>query len=239
MGERAKRGLKVAGAVLLLAIAVVVSLIIVGPPKVPPEAIASAVNRDASALDRAFALPVAQRYGRQLVSQSNGSTCGPASLVNALRSLDGQVRTEASVLSGSGLCWTGMCFMGLSLEQVAELAVEGSEHTTVSVLRDLTPEAFHEHLKLSNDPSRRYIVNFTRKKIFDAGGGHHSPIGGYLEDQDLVLVLDVNRDFGPWLVERERLFAAIDTIDSATDKKRGLVLLREPSGDPPPAPDGE
>jgi hypothetical protein len=78
-------------------------------------------------------------------------------------------------------------------------------------------------LRKTNDPSRRYLVNFSRKPIFGAGGGHHSPIGGYLEAEDLVLVLDVNRKFEPWLVERSRLFTAIDTMDG--DAKRGLLVI--------------
>ena len=66
-------------------------------------------------------------------------------------------------------------------------------------------------------------MNFSRKLIFGAGVGHHSPIGGYLEDEDLVFVLDVNPDYRPWLVERKRLFAAMDTDDG--DNKRGLLLI--------------
>jgi hypothetical protein len=38
-----------------------------------------------------------------------------------------------------------------------------------------------------------------------------------------VFVLDVNSDYRPWLVERKRLFAAVDTLDR--DKKRGLLLI--------------
>ena len=66
-------------------------------------------------------------------------------------------------------------------------------------------------------------INFSREPIFGTGAGHISPIGGYLEDEDLVLVLDVNRDFQPWLVKRERLFAAMDTLDGAS--KRGMLLI--------------
>ena len=51
----------------------------------------------------------------------------------------------------------------------------------------------------------------------------HSPIGGYLENEDLVFVLDVNSNFLPWLVDRTRLFAAVNTLDD--DKKRGLSLI--------------
>ena len=75
----------------------------------------------------------------------------------------------------------------------------------------------------SNDLGRRYIVNFNREKIFGAGVGHHSPIGGYLEPEDLVFVLDVNPAYQPWLVERRRLFDAVNTLDG--DKKRGLLLI--------------
>lgn len=53
--------------------------------------------------------------------------------------------------------------------------------------------------------------------------GHHSSIGGYLEAEDLVFVLDVNSNYQPWLVERKRLFAAVNTYDG--DKKRGLLLI--------------
>ena len=45
----------------------------------------------------------------------------------------------------------------------------------------------------------------------------------HLESEDLVFVLDVNRDYQPWLVERSRLFAAMNTFDG--EKKRGLLLI--------------
>jgi hypothetical protein len=72
--------------------------------------------------------------------------------------------------------------------------------SNVTVLRDLDLAAFREHLRRANDPSRRYVVNFDRGVLFGTGAGHHSPIAGYLVDEDLVLVLDVNERYGPWLV---------------------------------------
>jgi hypothetical protein len=130
--------------------------------------------------------------------------------------------TEGKVLAGTGRCWTGVCILGLTLDELAEVA---RVHTSrkVTILRDLSEDEFLEHLRRSNDPGRRYIVNFDRAQIFGAGVGHHSPIGGYLEAEDLVFVLDVNSDYQPWLVERKRLFAAINTFDG--DKKRGLLLI--------------
>jgi hypothetical protein len=106
-----------------------------------------------------------------------------------------------------------------------ELSGVAAAHTSrkVTVLRDLTPEQFLDHIRRSNDPSRRYVVNFRRKEIFDVGGGHFAPIAGYLEDLDLVFVLDVNDHFQPWLVERSRLYSAVNTLDG--NKKRGLLLI--------------
>ncbi|CDZ28265.1 phytochelatin synthase family protein [Neorhizobium galegae] len=198
------------------------AFVLVGQTKVPPEAIQSSVIRSPQLMDRAWTLPVAATFGRNVTFQSNGSRCGPASIANALRSVGEEETTEAEVLDGTGMCWTGFCIIGLTLDELADLARMKTERK-ISVLRDLTADEFREHMKHANDPGRRYIVNFTREKIFGAGAGHHSPIGGYLEAEDLVLVLDVNEDYKPWLVERQRLFSAMDTLDG--DRKRGLLLI--------------
>lgn len=215
-----RRRLAIGGALALVLLAVAPLALL--PPTIPPEAIRSSVNRRPDLLERAWALPAAASFKRELAWQSNGSVCGPASVANVFRSLGEAATSERAVLEGTARCWTGFCLMGLTLDQLAEVA---RRHTrrTVTVLRDLSLEEFTEHLRRSNDPHRRYLVNFTRKVIFGAGGGHHSPIGGYLEDEDLVFVLDVNHDFQPWLVERSRLYAAIDTLDG--DRKRGLLLI--------------
>jgi hypothetical protein len=195
---------------------------VVGPAPVPIELVHGSVEQDTALLDRAFALPVAALYGRNLHWQSNGSLCGPASLVNAFRSLGDDASDEGDVLAGSGKCRIGLCFAGLTLDELAEVA-RLNPARTVSVLRDLSPDAFLQNLRLSNDPDRRVLINFSRKPIFGSGGGHHSPIGGYLEAEDLVLVLDVNEHYQPWLVSRASLYAAMDTLDG--DKKRGLLVI--------------
>jgi len=95
----------------------------------------------------------------------------------------------------------------------------------VTVLRDLTLDQFRTELARTNDPDLRYVINFHRGLLFGKGTGHHSPIGGYLADDDLVFVLDVNEKFGPWLVDTERLFRAMDEVDGSTKKKRGLLRI--------------
>ncbi len=180
------------------------------------------------ALTRAWSLEVARAYKPAVQYQHNPSVCGPTSLANVITSLGGEA-TPRSVIEGSGYCWTGYCIPGVTLEELAEIAREKLPGAQVEVIRDLSLEEFREHLRRSNDPSLRYTVNFLRGPLFRTGGGHHSPIAGYLEQEDLVLVLDVNESFGPWLVESERLFAAIDTIDPATEKKRGLLRITPPA----------
>ena len=180
--------------------------------------------QDPALLERAWALPVAQTYGpAQLQYQPKVSYCGPTSLANVESSL-GEAATPASILDGSGTCWSGQCIPGLTLDELAALA-RAQTGREVAVLRDLSLDEFREHMRQTNDPRVRYTINFLRGPLFREGGGHHSPIGGYLEDEDLVFVLDVNVNFGPWLVDTQRLFAAMDTLDGSSDRKRGLLRI--------------
>lgn len=193
------------------------------PPKLDvPSIKGESTYQDAALLERAWQLPVAAHYRKGLLYQENGSVCGPASVANVKRSLGSAAASVDSVLEGTGRCWTGTCFMGLSLDELAEV----TRHATgrkVTVLRDLSLDQFREELRHVNDPARRYIANFQRAPLFAQGGGHHSPVAGYLEAEDLVLVLDVNESFKPWLVKSERFFKAVDTSDSGT--KRGLLRI--------------
>jgi len=93
------------------------------------------------------------------------------------------------------------------------------------VLREVDLPTFRQHMAHANDLSRRYVINFGRGPLFGSGSGHHSPIAGYLPEENLVLVLDVNRKFGPWLVTPERLYEAMATVDPTSDKMRGLLLI--------------
>lgn len=193
------------------------------PPKLDvPSIKRDATYQDAALLERAWTMPVAASYKRGLLFQSNGSFCGPTSLANVQRSLGNASASPDSVLSGTGECWSGVCWGGLSLDELADVA----RHATgrkVTVLRGLSLPQFRDELRRVNDPQLRYVVNFQRAPLFAEGGGHHSPIAAYLEGEDLALVLDVNENFKPWLVKTERLFKAVDTAD--TGKKRGLLRI--------------
>ena len=180
--------------------------------------------QDPVLLQKAWALPVATAYQADIESQHNGSVCGPTSLADVLHSLK-EPGNQESVLQGTGFSTVmGYLPQGLTLDQLAEIARQ-KLHRKVTVLRDLDLAAFREQLSRVNDPSRRYVINFSRGPLFGTGGGHHSPIAAYLNQEDLVLVLDVNKNYGPWLVKSDRLYEAMNTVDATAQKKRGLLLI--------------
>ena len=175
-------------------------------------------------LRQAWALPVAVLYQSSIEYQRNASVCGPTSIANVSHSLQ-RPGNQESILQGTGLATVlGYLPQGITLDQLADIA-KLKLGGKVSILRDLDLAGFREQMRHANDLSRRYVVNFSRGPLFGTGGGHHSPIAGYLADADLVLVLDVNKKYGPWLVKTQRLYAAMNTLDPETGKKRGLLSI--------------
>ncbi|MCU0701144.1 MAG: phytochelatin synthase family protein [Myxococcaceae bacterium] len=173
------------------------------------------VLRSAALLERAWALPSARGYA-PLLSQGFNAICGPTSVANVLRSMG--VSTGRNPFRRFGL-------RAMSLDQLTRESAEVVPAAwRVESVRPPTVEALRDELRRSNDDDRRLIANFSRAPLFGRGGGHHSPIGGYLETEDLAFVLDVNAGFGPWLVQAEALFEAMNTTaDWTTGLTRGLA----------------
>lgn len=172
------------------------------------------VSRDDVLLEKAWALPSAQRYA-PLQSQTWRSICGPTSVANVLRSIG--VKAGNNPFSRFGV-------RAMSLDQVVdETRPLLPSAWSASTVRLPSVEALREELRHSNRATHRYIANFSRRPIFGHGGGHHSPIGGYLETEDLAFVLDVNAGYGPWLVSAQQLFDAVNTFDRGDGQSRGLA----------------
>jgi len=180
--------------------------------------------QDPALLEKAWALPVAALYRQAVDYQRNPSFCGPTSVVNVLRSL-GQAGDQQTVLADTGVStFLGLLPGGVTLDQLAAIARKRTGRK-VTVLRDLDLAGFRAELGRVNDPALRYTINFSRGPLFGQGGGHHSPIAGYLAAEDLVLVLDVNQKYKPWLVSSERLYQAMNTTDRGAHLKRGLLRI--------------
>ena len=224
-----RRLLKALFALVLVAFGLLAALFIrvrYFPPRFDVVSIESLPEYQSPALlERAWALPVARTFLHELDFQPNGSICGPTSVANAFRSLGEGPVTPRTVLEGTGKCPWDFCFGGLTLNDLAGMVREKSRHS-VTVLTGLSLGEFRMHMRHSNDLDRRYLVNFQRGLLFGKGVGHHSPIAGYLEDRDLVFVLDVNPKFGPWLVSTERLHQATNSPDFSSGKPRGLLLIQ-------------
>ena len=175
---------------------------------------------DQALIAEAWKLPVAKLYA-PLQSQTFTSICGPTSVANVLRTMG--VKTGANPFSRFGV-------RAMSLDQVAlESADLVPRGWKVTAQRPKTVSQLREHLAQSNDPRFRYVSNFSRLPLFTHGGGHHSPLGGYLEEEDLAFILDVNSGYGPWLVKAERLFEAMDTDDWGVGLTRGLAMYERVS----------
>lgn len=187
---------------------------------------ADAAYQDEALLMRAWALPVAALYRQGgFEPQANPSVCGPTTAANVARSLGIAEASPHDIPPGVGVVSVfGIIPGGVTLDQEAEI-LRAATGRPVDVLRDLDLETFRAHLLQSNDPSVRYAANFHRGPLWGEGHGHISPILGYLPEEDLVFVGDVNERFGPFLVAPDRLLDAMNTVDSATGMSRGLLRI--------------
>ena len=71
------------------------------------------------------------------------------------------------------------------------------------------------------------IAAYDRSALDQTGSGHFSPIGGYFDAKDMVLVLDVARfKYPPHWISAERLWKAMLPIDPTTGRSRGWIYLR-------------
>lgn len=167
--------------------------------------------------------------------------CGPATIAAVLNSLDIK-RPVPQKLYPWGLFTQDTIFTpenqavkpypmveheGLVLEQLTaffnNLGVKAEMHHADTIDEAKLRQVIKETLA---DPNKRLVINYTRKAIGQTGDGHISPIGAYDADTDRVLVLDVAKYKYPpvWMTVAD-LYKAINTINSGSNKTRGIVVV--------------
>jgi hypothetical protein len=216
-------------------VSIFLALMIAGCGTDIPDSVVHSIKNEQNFQDEvlladAWQLPVARTYKNNFVYQENGAFCGPASVVNTLNSLGVHGVSQSNVIENSSIYYIKARILGLTLDEMRRLFKDNLQktgHSEWSVIeyRNLTIHEFRDHMRQTNRPDFRYVINFSRLPLFGMDIGHHSPIGGYMEDSDSVFLLDVLEDYKPFIVSTEKLFVAMNTIDSETEKKRGLIQL--------------
>ena len=117
--------------------------------------------------------------------------------------------------------------MGMTREQMAEtLSRQGVK--AVSIAGDtFSDESLRTLLKKAlGDDGQFVLANYYRAAFGQVGGGHWSALAAYDEQSDRVLILDVAKyKYPPAWVSISMLHQAIDTIDTVSNKARGLVIV--------------
>ncbi|MGO8756358.1 MAG: phytochelatin synthase family protein [Gallionellaceae bacterium] len=119
--------------------------------------------------------------------------------------------------------------MGMTREEMVKtLTLQGvrAESIAGDTLNDDSLRALLQKA-LGND-GKFVLVNYLRAVLGQVGGGHWSVLASYDAASDHVLILDVAKyKYSPVWVGISTLQKAIDTIDSTSNKARGLVLVSE------------
>lgn len=117
--------------------------------------------------------------------------------------------------------------IGMTREQMAEtLSRQGVN--AISISGDtLTEEGLRTLLKKTLvDDGQFVLANYYRANLGQVGGGHWSALAAYDAQSDSVLILDVAKyKYPPAWVSISMLQQAIATIDTTSNKPRGLVIV--------------
>ncbi len=113
-------------------------------------------------------------------------------------------------------------------EMVKTMSLQGVKAETIAgdTLNDDSLRALLQKA-LGND-GKFVLANYLRQVLGQVGGGHWSVLAAYDAASDRVLILDVAKyKYAPEWVAISALQKAIDTIDTTSNKPRGLVLVSE------------
>ncbi|MDJ0731910.1 MAG: phytochelatin synthase family protein [Crocosphaera sp.] len=116
---------------------------------------------------------------------------------------------------------------GMTLQQLGGLLKSYPVDVEVYHGDEVSLDEFRQRIVNNLKQENNFVlVNYLRSTIGQERGGHISPIAAYHQSSDRFLVLDVSRyKYPPIWVKAEDLWNATNTIDSASEKMRGFVLI--------------
>ena len=117
--------------------------------------------------------------------------------------------------------------MGMTREQMADTLTRHGVKAT-SVAGDTLDDGSLRTLlqKALGDDGQFVLANYLRANLGQVGGGHWSVLAAFDAQSDSVLILDVAKyKYTPAWVAISTLRQAIATIDTTSNKSRGLVVV--------------
>lgn len=122
---------------------------------------------------------------------------------------------------------------GITLDEFSCLAIcNGLSVTTVRHGEFALDQLRAVVIECSRRMDKALVFSYDRQGVGQAGSGHFSPLGGYNEAEDLVLVLDTARfKYPPHWIKLHRLHGAMEASDAMTGRSRGYLVMER--GDTP------
>lgn len=117
--------------------------------------------------------------------------------------------------------------MGMTRDEMSTALMQHSVKVNSIAGDSLDDTALRSLLKKALGEDGQYVlINFLRASLGQVGGGHWSVLAAYDTGSDSVLLLDVAKyKYAPAWVGISTLRLAINTIDTTSNKPRGLVLV--------------
>ena len=176
------------------------------------------------------------RLAEVFYTQSEPAFCGLGTLVMVLNALEvdpgalwkGNWRWYDESMFGccvdleevkkNGITWRPWC--SLARAQGLHLTPKLAVNTTIDDFRDTVRAV------TASDGDRVLVVNYSRRGVGQVGTGHFSPVGAFVAEHDMVLVLDVARfKHPPHFLPLETLWHAMSQKDPVTGFARGYAVL--------------
>ncbi|GAA5908531.1 hypothetical protein JCM8208_002656 [Rhodotorula glutinis] len=213
----------------------------------PPTCTAFASPEGKALFAKAFAEGHMESYfvlAPQMVTQNEPAFCALGTLVQILNGLgvDPQRRWK------SGWRWYDQDMLDCCrpLSDVAAVGLTLSEFTCLARCNQLQAVVHSPLLDAAGGPAEReaglarfrddlrttsrgkgvIALSYSRATLGQTGDGHFSPIGGYCEEDDMVLILDVARfKYPSYWVPTSLAYDSMLPLDKATGQPRGYVVL--------------